>query len=251
MKLEGRVALVTGSGRNIGRAIALAFAREGAAVAVNARQHREEAEAVAGEIRALGGRALVAMADVSDRGQVDRMVEETLTTFGRLDLLVLNAAIRPRKPFLALDVDDWREVLGMILDGAFYCTKAALPSMVANQFGRIIYFGGDGSLTGGPYGAHISAAKMGLVGLTRSAARALGPYNIITVNMVSPGRIETARDPEPYLDRSEAGARSAVPVGRHGRPEEIAAACLYLASDDAAYMTGQVLHLSGGEHTWL
>jgi 3-oxoacyl-[acyl-carrier protein] reductase len=247
--LEGKVALVTGSGRNIGRAILLAMAAEGASVVVHSRENREEAESVAQEARDLGVQAHVALADMGVKEQVEGMVEQAVATFGRLDILVLNAAIRPRKPFMELTAEDWREVMSMVLDGAFYATKAALPSMVANKFGRIIYFGGDGSLTGGPFGAHISSAKMGLIGLTRSAAKAVGRDNI-TVNMVSPGRIDTAREPEPFLDRSDTG-KLEIPVGRHGRPEEIAGACLYLASDSAAYMTGQVLHLGGGEHTWL
>jgi NAD(P)-dependent dehydrogenase (short-subunit alcohol dehydrogenase family) len=249
VKLEGRVALITGAGRNIGRATAIEMAREGADIVVNVRQNIAEAEAVAEEVRALGRTALVAAADVSDKSQVDAMFAQALARFGRVDILVTNAAIRPQKPFLELTVADWRAVTGMILDGTFYCAQAALPSMVANRFGRLIFFGGDGSLTGSPLGAPISAAKMGVIGLARSLARAFAPYNI-TVNVVSPGRIDTQRNLDWYLDRSEVMGTTEVPLGRYGRPEEIARACVYLAAD-AAYMTGQVLHLSGGERVWL
>ena len=135
-KLENKVALITGSGRNIGRATALKFAAEGADIIVNARSNREEAEAVAAEVRALGRQALPILADVSDQSQVDAMVQQAIDHFGRIDILLNNAAIRPHKPFLELTRTDWEYVRGVVLDGAFYCTRAVLPSMVANNYGR-------------------------------------------------------------------------------------------------------------------
>ena len=181
MKLEGKTALVTGSGRNIGRATVLAFAQEGANVVVNARTSMEEAESVAQEARALGVKALPVLADVSDNGQVGSMVARALEEFGGLDILVSNVAIRPHKPFLELTLEDWRRVQGTILDGAFFCTQAVLPSMIDRGYGRIIYMGGDGGFTGSPLRAHVSAAKMGLVGMARSLASELASHNI-TVN---------------------------------------------------------------------
>ena len=245
MKLKGRTVLVTGSGRNIGRATVLEFAREGADVVVNSRANREEVESVAEEARALGVRALPFLADVSDKGQVDAMVAAALEEFGHLDVLVSNAAIRPHKPFLEVTLEEWRRVLGVILDGSFLCTQAVLPSMLDTGFGRIIYIAGSGALRGSAHRAHISAAKMGLVGLARGLATDMGQHNI-TVNVVSPGRIDTTRDLSWYVGedmRDPAG----IPMNRLGEPREIAAACLFLASNDGGYITGQTLHVNGGE----
>ena len=175
MKLEGRVALVTGAGRNIGRATALKFAAEGANVVVNARGNAEEVEAVAAEVRALGVDAMPALADVSDRGQVDRMVSDAMQRFGRIDILVNNAAIRPSMPFAQFPWADWERVRGVILDGAIYCTQAVIPSMVERSFGRIIFLSGDGAHRGGPQRAHVSAAKLALTGLARGLATEFGP----------------------------------------------------------------------------
>ena len=147
-KLDDKVALITGSGRNIGRAAALKFAEEGADIIVNARSNREEAEAVAEEVRALGRRALPILADVSNKDRVDSMVKMALDEFGRIDILLNNAAIRPHKPFLELTLEDWEYVRGVVLDGAFYCTHAVMPSMVENNFGRVLFFTGDGAWGG-------------------------------------------------------------------------------------------------------
>ena len=244
-KLDDKVALITGSGRNIGRATALKFAAEGADIIVNARSNREEAEAVAAEVRALGRRALPLLADVSSREQVDRMVRLALDEFGRIDILLNNAALRPHKPFLELTLEDWEYVRGVVLDGAFYCTQAALPAMVANNFGRILFFTGDGAWAGGAQRGHVSAAKMGLVGLSRSLATEFAPHNV-RVNVVSPGSIDTSRaNPEWYPGRQTPNA-SGIPLGRQGRAEEIAAACLFLVSDAGGFITGQTLHVNGG-----
>src|SRR6516164_7286049 len=192
-KLDGKVALVTGSGRNIGRATVLKLAAEGAHVVVNSRTNKAEADAVAQEVRAGGGKVLSLLADVSKKEQVDSMMSRALAEFGRIDILINNAAIRPHKPFTELTIEDWERVRGVILDGAIYCTQAVIPSMVENRYGRILFFTGDGAFSGGSGRAHVSAAKMGLVGLARGLAAEFAALNI-RVNVVSPGSIDTRRD---------------------------------------------------------
>ena len=164
MKLQGKTALVTGSGRNIGRATVLAMAAEGANVVVNARTNQAEADSVATEARALGVGAISVLADVADRAQVDAMAARALDEFGRIDVLVSNAAIRPHKPFLEVTYEDWRRVVGVVLEGAFFCAQAVLPSMLENGGGRVIFISGDGAFAGSATRAHVSAPKMGFRG---------------------------------------------------------------------------------------
>jgi len=242
-KLQGRVALITGSGRNIGRATALKFAGEGANVVVNARSNEAEVNAVADEARALGVRALPVLADVADRAQVQAMVDAALAEFGRIDILVSNAAVRPAKAFVELTQEDWEFARGVVLDGAFYCTRAVVPSMVENGFGRIIYMTGGGAFSGVPDRAHVSAAKMGLVGMARGLATELGP-NGIRVNVISPGLIDTTRVTGTVVPGADTMIKN--PLQRKGTVDEIANACLYLASEDSSYVTGQTLHVNGG-----
>jgi 3-oxoacyl-[acyl-carrier protein] reductase len=243
-KLDGKVALVTGSGRNIGRATVLRLASEGAHVVVNSRSNQAEADAVAQEAQALGVKALSILADVSNRDQVERMVSKALSEFGKIDILINNAAIRPHKPFTELTLKDWEEVRGVVLDGAFYCTRAVIEGMVANRYGRILFFTGEGAFTGGPARAHVSAAKMGLIGLARSLAAEFAGRNI-RVNVVSPGSIDTSRaNPEWYQGRVPNA--SGIPIGRQGTPDEIAATCLFLVGDDGGFITGQTIHVNGG-----
>ncbi len=237
MKLEGRVALVTGSGRNIGRATVLKLASEGADVIVNAKSNEREAQSVADEARALGVRALSVLADVADPKQVEHMVSTALGEFGRVDILVNNAAVRPHKPFAELTTEDWEGVRGVVLDGAFYCTRAVVPSMMEHGFGRIIFLVGDGAFVGSGQRAHVSAAKMGLVGLARALAMEYRSSNI-RVNVVSPGVIDTTRDASWYPEGMDTEAV--------GTTADVAAACLFLASEDSAYVTGQTLHVNGG-----
>ncbi len=244
-KLEGKVALVTGSGRNIGRATVLKLAAEGANVVVNARANRAEAESVAAEARALGVQALPILADVSNKEQVDSMVSMALAQFGKIDILINNAAIRPQKPFAELTLADWERVRGVVLDGAFYCTRAIIPSMLENQYGRILFFTGDGAFVGTPKRAHVSAAKMGLVGLARSLASEFAPHNI-RVNVVSPGSIDTSREHPEWYPQARVPDASRIPLGRQGMVDEIAAACLFLVSDECGFITGQALHVNGG-----
>lgn len=244
-KLDGKVALITGSGRNIGRATALKLAGEGANVVVNARSNKEEAESVAAEVRKLGVKALPILADVANKEQVDSMVSMAMAEFGRVDILINNAAIRPHKSFLDVTLEDWEEVRGVVLDGAFYCTKAVIGSMVENNYGRILFFTGGGAFAGPAQRAHVSAAKMGLVGMARSLASEFAPNNI-RVNVVSPGSIDTTRaHPEWYAARGVPNT-GGIPLGRQGTPDEIASACLFLVSDDGGFVTGQTLHVNGG-----
>ncbi|MGH7053501.1 MAG: SDR family NAD(P)-dependent oxidoreductase [Stellaceae bacterium] len=243
-KLDGKIALITGAGRNIGRATALKLAGEGAHIVVNARSNRQEAEAVAREVRDLGGRALAVLADIGKREEVEALAQKALDEFGRVDILINNAAIRPHKPFTELTVEDWEAVRGVVLDGALYLTRAVIPSMVANNYGRILFFTGDGAFTGGKGRAHVSAAKMGLVGMCRALASEFAPNNI-RVNVVSPGSIDTRRDhPEWYQGRPPSA--SGIPLGRQGKVEEIAAACLFLVSEEGGFITGQTIHVNGG-----
>ncbi|PYM19701.1 MAG: short-chain dehydrogenase [Candidatus Rokuibacteriota bacterium] len=243
-KLEGKVALVTGSGRNIGRATVLKLAGEGAHVVVNARENQAEADAVAQEARARGVKALSVIADVGKQDQVDRMVKRAMSEFGRVDILINNAAIRPHKPFTELTIEDWERVRSVVLDGAIYLTRAVIESMVANRYGRILFFTGEGAFMGGAGRAHVSAAKMGLVGLARGLASEFAPHGI-RVNVVCPGSIDTSRaNPEWYQGR--APSATGIPLGRQGTSEEMAATCLFLVSDDSGFITGQTIHASGG-----
>ena len=244
-RLEGKVALVTGSGRNIGRATVLKLAGEGADVVVNARSNQEEAESVAEEARALGVKAKAILADVANKEQVDTMVSMALSEFGKIDILINNAAIRPHKPFLDLTLEDWESVRGVVLDGAFYCTHAVMPSMVKNQYGRILFFTGDGAFNGSAERAHVSAAKMGLVGMARSLASEFAPHNI-RVNIGSPGSIDTSRENPDWYPQRRVPDASHIPLGRQGMVDEIAATCLFLVSDDGGFITGQAIHVNGG-----
>ncbi len=247
MELQGRVALVTGAGRNIGAAIARDLAAGGAAVVVNARSNRGEAEAVAQSIRDAGGRAAIALGDVADAAAASAMVRTAIESFGRLDVLVNNAAIRREVPFEELDFAAWRAVLDVCLDGAFHVTKAALAGLKASGSGAVINIGGLTGHTGAPHRAHVVTAKAGLAGLTRALAHDLAGDGI-TVNLVAPGMIDTARGPggsaTPHAPGHRAGRKTL--VGREGTSEEVAAAVRYLAGPNARYVTGQSIHVNGG-----
>lgn len=243
-KLDGKVALVTGSGRNIGRATVLKLASEGADVVINARSNQAEVDAVAHEAEALGVKALPILADMGKKDDVERLAARALSEFGRIDILINNAAIRPHKPFTELTQQDWDTVRSVVLDGPLFLTQAVIGSMVKNNFGRIICFAGEGSFIGGKGRAHLSAAKMGLIGFVRGLATEFAPNNI-RVNVVSPGIIDTRRDnPEWYMGRTQNAV--GIPLGRQGKPEEIAATCLFLVSEDSGFITGQTFHVNGG-----
>ncbi len=247
--LAGRVALVTGGGRNIGRAIALAFAAQGADVVVNARSSRDEVEQVAGEARSRGVRALGMLADVCDPAAVGAMVGAARTELGRpIDVLINCAAIRPEAPFEEIDLAAWRAVTAVVLDGAFVCTRAVIGGMVEQRRGTIVNVIGLSGQTGAPHRAHVVAAKSGLIGLTKALAVEYADRGI-TVNGVSPGMIDTAREGSRTAVENPAHHRGrTVPMGRRGRPEEVASLCRYLASEDARFITGQILAVNGGTY---
>ena len=240
--LAGRVAIVTGSSRNIGRAIALELAKAGAAVVVNARSSQGEAEAVAEEIRRSGGRAATKIADVADPSSAASLIGAAVDAFGRLDILVNNAAVRREVDFAQLDYREWREVVAIILDGAYLCSHAALPHLIASGQGAVVNIGGVSAFTGSSGRAHVVAAKAGLSGLTRALAHDLAPHGI-TVNCVVPGRIDTTRDGGRQPAHHTKGDG---PLGRRGRPQEVAALVRFLCGPEARYITGQSIHANGG-----
>jgi 3-oxoacyl-[acyl-carrier protein] reductase len=241
--LAGRAAIVTGAGRNIGRAIALALAEAGAAVVVNARTNRAQAEAVANEIEAAGGRAMPFLADVVDADAVARMVDAAVARFGRLDILVNNAALRREAPLDDVSFADWREILAVVLDGTFHCVKAALPHLRRSDTAAIVNIGGLTGHTGARHRAHVVTAKAGLAGFTRALAHDLAGDGI-TVNCVSPGLVDTPRDDSHGQAFHRQASRTL--VGRLGAPAEIAAAVRFLCGPEARFVTGQTIHVNGG-----
>ena len=244
-ELNGKVAIVTGAGRNIGRAIALALADGGASVVVNARSNRAEADAVAREIESLGAKALVHIGDVAEAAAVQAMADMAVKQFGRIDILVNNAALRREKPFGEMDYAEWREILDVTLDGTFHCTKACLPALRKSGAGTIVNIGGLSAHTGAKNRAHVVTAKAGIVGFTRALAHDLADDGI-TVNCVVPGLIGTPRPkdkPEPahhLTHQTISGAR--------GKPEDVAAAVRFLCSPAARYINGQAIHANGGAY---
>jgi 3-oxoacyl-[acyl-carrier protein] reductase len=241
---QDKVAIVTGSAMNIGRAIALHLAREGFSVVVTARQSEHDAEETARLVRDVGSKAAVHMADISDPSQARGLVDAAIRHFGRLDVLVNNASVRRQTKFSDMTPQEWREIMSATLDGAFYCAHAAAPRIAAAGGGSIVSLGGISAHVGAVGRVHAITAKAGMVGLTRALAKELAGDNI-TVNIVVPGSIETIRG-------AAAGGnhgRSALPdslVGRRGQPDEIAAMVRFLCSAEARYVTGQTIHVNGG-----
>lgn len=240
-ELEGSVALVTGAARNIGRAIALQLADAGAAVALVTRSDVEGIESVAAEIESVGGRALPVKADITRIDDVTRMVEETVATFGRLDILVNNAGIRPEGPFEQISLDEWHQVLGVILDGPFLCCQAALPHLEKSDRASIVNLGGLTAYLGAAHRAHVITAKAGLDGFTKALAVELAPKKI-TVNLVAPGLIETKRAGEEPVHRKT----RTILAPRRGQPSDIAAMVRLLVGPNGRYITGQTIHINGG-----
>jgi 3-oxoacyl-[acyl-carrier protein] reductase len=244
-ELSGKVAIVTGAGRNIGRAIALALAAGGASIVVNARSNHAEADAVAREVEALGVKALVHIADVADAAAVQAMADMAVKHLGRIDVLVNNAALRREKPFDEISFAEWREVMDVILDGTFHCVKACLPGLRQSGAGTIVNIGGLSAHTGARDRAHVVTAKAGIIGFTRALAHDLASDGI-TVNCVVPGLIGTPRpkhSPEPahhLVHHTISGER--------GRPEDVAAAVRFLCSPAARYINGQAIHSNGGAY---
>ena len=246
-ELQGRVALVTGAGRDIGRAIALELAAAGAAIGVNARLSRPEAESVVAEIEGRGGAALVALADVTDPEAVQAMVDAMLNRFGRIDILVNNAAVRREVPFADLDYAGWQKVLAVCLDGAFHCAKACLAPLIASGAGAIVNIGGLTGSTGATHRAHVVTAKAGMIGLTRALAHELAGEGI-TVNCVSPGLIATERKDSSASGDPAHYATSKTLVGRRGLPSDVAGAVRWLAGPAGRFVTGQIIHVNGGAY---
>jgi 3-oxoacyl-[acyl-carrier protein] reductase len=244
-ELTGKVAIVTGAGRNIGRAIALALSDAGAFIVVNARSNRGEAEAVAGEIKSRGGKAIVHIGDVADAGAVRSMADTATSQFGRIDILVNNAALRRERAFADMDYREWREILDITLDGSFHCVKACLPALRRSGAGTIVNIGGLSAHTGAKNRAHVVTAKAGIIGFTRALAHDLADDGI-TVNCVVPGLIGTPRPkdrPEPAHHLTHQTI-----TGARGRAEDVAAMVRFLCSPAARYINGQAIHANGGAY---
>jgi 3-oxoacyl-[acyl-carrier protein] reductase len=244
-ELSGRVALVTGAGRNIGRAIALALAAGGAAIAVNVRSNRSEAERVVAEIERDGGKAVAAVADVGDEQAVFQMVAAAAKQLGRIDYLINNAALRSERPFEEMSFTEWRTVLGVMLDGAFHCTKACLPYVKQSGAGAVVNIGGLSAHTGSKNRAHVTTAKLGLVGFTRGLAHDLAGDRI-TVNLVAPGTIDTARKADAAQPAHHLVNNTL--TGQRGTPVDVAAMVRFLCGPGARYITGQTIHVNGGAY---
>ena len=244
---DAPVALVTGAGRNIGREIALALAASGHAVAVNVRTSVDEGQSVVDEIRRIGGQAMLCVADVGERAAVQAMVDAIARKWGRLDVLVNNAAIRREAELADITETDWRAALGVVLDGAFFCSQAALPLLKASPAASIVNIGGLTAHTGAANRVHVVTAKAGLVGMTRALAHELAPLRI-TVNCVAPGMIDTVRHAASASAAPAHHATRSTLLGRRGTTQEVAQSVSYLASDAARFITGQVLHVNGGAY---
>lgn len=245
--LAGRVAIVTGSGRNIGRAIALAFAGAGARVVINGHRDRAALDAVVDEIGRGGGEAIACLTDVSRDEDMARMVALAHETYGHVDIAVSNVGKRPYAAFLDITPQDWDDVLRTNLSAAFYLARHVIPSMRERRFGRIINISGfSGFFAHVTHRAHSVSAKSGLHGLSKAIAREFGPDGI-TANTIAPGMIDTARDWSQYKHVDMGKVAAEIPVRRLGTPEDIAEACLFLASEQGGFVSGQAIHVNGGQ----
>jgi 3-oxoacyl-[acyl-carrier protein] reductase len=244
-EFDGKVAVVTGAGRNIGRAIALALADGGAAVAINVRDNRTEAESVGHEIETAGGKAFPFVGNVADAADMQALADAVVRRFGRIDILVNNAALRREKPFSEMSYAEWREIMDVTLDGTFHCVKACLPALRQSGAGTIVNIGGLSAHTGAKNRAHVVTAKAGIVGLTRALAHDLAGDGI-TVNCVVPGLIGTPRaagKPEPAHHLTHQTI-----TGERGTPEDVAATVRFLCGPGARYINGQTIHANGGAY---
>ena len=244
-RLKGRIALVTGAGRGIGQSIALRLAQEGAGVIVND-IILKNAESVAENIKKIGQDSLAIYADISKPEDVRQMFEQIKTRFGSLDILVNNAGCTQNVSVLEMKDEDWDRILKINLYGVFYCSKAAIKLMIPNNYGKIVSISSvAGKQGGGVWGAaHYSAAKAGILGFTKKLAKEVAQYNI-TVNAVAPGVIEIPIENKKRL-KVKVDVAKKTPIGRQGKPEEVAAAVSFLSSDDSSFITGETINVNGG-----
>ena len=247
MRLQGKTALITGSGRNIGRSISLILASMGANVVINSKTNFEAANETADEIRKLGAKALVAMGDIGSEKDVSRMVKEIQTNVDTVDIVINNGSLRKVQEFTSMTYDHWKEMINTDLDSAFLMTQPFVAGMIEKGWGRVINLAGLNAIEGRSGWAHVSAAKMGLIGFTRSLSKELVPHGI-TVNCISPGMIDTSRDEQssPRPDNRSQG----IPAGRMGTVEEISSLCGLLCSEHSDYVSGQTFHVNGGEKNY-
>jgi 3-oxoacyl-[acyl-carrier protein] reductase len=243
-----RTALITGGGRNIGRACALALAEDGFNVVINGSSDRAACDEVAREAAKLGAETLVVMGDVGQPDDCQRIVGEAIRKFGAVDALLNNAALRPNKPFLELTEAEWRRVISVDLDAAVWLSRACLPGMVRKGWGRIVNFAGMNAIHGHAGRVPVSVAKHGVWGLTKALAMEFGPNNI-TVNVISPGPIEPDSEERNASAQARAQTVARVPLGRMGKPFEVAAAARLLVSDAGGYINGQMIQVNGGGAT--
>jgi 3-oxoacyl-[acyl-carrier protein] reductase len=248
MAATRKAALITGAGRNIGRACVLGLAEDGFNVVINGSSDRAACEKVAAEAKKFGVEALVVMGDVGKAEDCKRIADEAIKRFGAVDALLNNAALRPNKPFLETTEDEWRRVISVDLDAAVWLSRACLPGMVQKGWGRIVNFAGMNAIHGHAGRTPVSVAKHGVWGLTKALAMEFGPKSI-TINTISPGPI--APDTPEANDSSQARAQtiSRVPLGRMGKPVEVAAAARLLVSEAGGYINGQMIQVNGGGAT--
>ena len=244
-ELEGRVAIVTGSARNIGRATAMELARAGAALVINARESIGLCEEVAHSIEANGGRAIPVVADITDAEAVDAMVAEAVKAFGGVDILVNNAAVRANVPFVDLDDETWQRAFDTSVRGSFNTSRACVPHMIQRGGGSVIAVAGLSTYKGAPGRSHVMAAKDGLIGLTRGLAVDLGPQNI-RANTVVVGVFDTERNANAPASSHPPDVK--IPLGRKGVPQDMADLIRFLVGPGAAYISGQTIHCNGASH---
>ena len=247
MSIQRRKALITGAGRNIGRAIALRLARSGCDVVIHTRANTAQAEDVAQAARAFGVEALVCLGDIGSRDDMRHLMERVLENFGHVDILVNVASVRPDDDFLEMSFESWQHVMNANLGSVFHLTQACLPGMVERRWGRIINFVGMNSVRGYAKRTHIAASKHAIWGLTKALSREFGPHNI-TVNAISPGPTETSGHVPAFAERIR-NQVSEIPLGRLGKTEEIAALAEFLASEDGGFISGQMIGANGAAET--